>query len=92
MLVLWRVKKWILPGIIRWIWQGMEMTSGDIGKSAVSLLINRRVTAGTLLLELIYIVEAQVLKGLHLTRFLPRRRCALLLDAKGNNFGKSKWL
>lgn len=66
--------------------QGMElMTLGDIGKSAVSLLINKALPAGTLLLELIYIVEAQAPKGLHLTRFLPPTPVRLLLDAKGNN-------
>ncbi len=60
------------------------ITTGDIGKSAVSLLINNNLPAGTLLLELIYVVEAQAPKGLEITRFLPPTPVRLLLDAKGN--------
>lgn len=61
------------------------ITSGDIGKSAVSLLINKNLPAGTLLLEAIYVVEAQAPKGLQLTRFLPPTPVRVLLDAKGND-------
>ncbi|MDD0824444.1 RNA polymerase-associated protein RapA [Mannheimia sp. AT1] len=61
------------------------ITSGDIGKSAVSLLINNKLPAGTLFLEAIYIVEAQAPKGLNLTRFLPPTPVRVLLDNKGNN-------
>ncbi|QIW15384.1 RNA polymerase-binding ATPase [Pasteurellaceae bacterium RH1A] len=61
------------------------ITSGDIGKSAVSLLINKNLPAGTLLLEAIYIVEAQAPKGLQLTRFLPPTPVRILLDGKGND-------
>ncbi|SEQ07887.1 RNA polymerase-associated protein RapA [Basfia succiniciproducens] len=61
------------------------ITSGDIGKTAVSLLINKSLPPGTLLLELIYVVESQSPKGLQLTRFLPPTPVRLLLDAKGNN-------
>lgn len=61
------------------------ITSGDIGKSAVSLLINKNLPAGTLLLEAIYVVEAQAPKGLQLTRFLPPTPVRILLDNKGND-------
>ncbi|MBF0785208.1 RNA polymerase-associated protein RapA [Muribacter muris] len=61
------------------------ITGGDIGKSAVSLLINKHLPAGTLLLEMIYIVEAQAPKGLQLTRFLPPTPIRILLDNKGND-------
>lgn len=61
------------------------ITSGDIGKSAVSLLINNKLPAGTLFLEAIYIVETQAPKGLNLTRFLPPTPVRVLLDNKGNN-------
>ncbi|MCK3654651.1 RNA polymerase-binding ATPase [Pasteurellaceae bacterium Macca] len=61
------------------------ITSGDIGKSAISLLVNKNLPAGTLLLEMIYIVEAQSPKGLQLTRFLPPTPVRILLDAKGND-------
>ncbi|WP_373818020.1 RNA polymerase-associated protein RapA [Glaesserella sp.] len=61
------------------------ITSGDIGKSAISLLVNKNLPAGTLLLELIYIVEVQAPKALQLTRFLPPTPVRVLLDAKGND-------
>ncbi|OOR98001.1 RNA polymerase-binding ATPase [Haemophilus paracuniculus] len=64
------------------------ITSGDIGKSAISLLINNQLPAGTLLLECIYLVEAQAPKGLQLTRFLPPTPVRLLLDSKGNDLAK----
>ncbi|MDH3000868.1 RNA polymerase-binding ATPase [Chelonobacter oris] len=61
------------------------ITSGDIGKSAVSLLINKALPAGTLLVELIYVVEVQAPSSLQLTRFLPPTPIRLLLDGKGND-------
>lgn len=61
------------------------ITSGDIGKSAISLLVNNKLPAGTLLLEAIYVVEAQAPKGLNLTRFLPPTPIRVLVDNKGNN-------
>lgn len=61
------------------------ITSGDIGKSAVSLLINKNLPAGTLLLEAIYLIETQAPKGLNLTRFLPPTPVRVLLDSKGND-------
>lgn len=61
------------------------ITSADIGKCAVSLLVNKNLPAGTLLLEAIYIVEAQAPKDLHLTRFLPPTPVRILLDNKGND-------
>lgn len=61
------------------------ITSGDIGKSAISLLMNNKLPAGTLLLEAIYIVETQAPKGLNLARFLPPTPIRILVDNKGNN-------
>ncbi|WP_150539959.1 RNA polymerase-associated protein RapA [Actinobacillus vicugnae] len=61
------------------------ITSGDIGKSAISLLINKNLPAGTLLLEAIYMVETQAPKGLNLSRFLPPTPVRILLDNKGND-------
>lgn len=63
------------------------ITSGDIGKSAVSLLVNKNLPAGTLLLEAVYLVEAQAPKGLQLSRFLPPTPVRLLIDGKGNELG-----
>ncbi|WP_313575124.1 RNA polymerase-associated protein RapA, partial [Pseudescherichia sp.] len=45
--------------------------SGDTGSSTISLLKNKALPVGTLLLELIYVVEAQAPKQLQLNRFLP---------------------
>lgn len=57
----------------------------DIGKTAVALLANKNYPVGTLLLELIYIVEAQAPKSLHLTRFLPPTPIRILLDPHGKD-------
>ena len=68
------------------IYHGIDLiTSGDIGKSAVALLLNKHLPAGTLLLELVYVVETQAPQGLQLTRFLPPTPIRLLLDNRGND-------
>ncbi|RLM28169.1 RNA polymerase-binding ATPase [Brenneria alni] len=59
--------------------------SGDTGSCAVSLLKNKALPVGTLLAELIYVVEAQAPKHLQLTRFLPPTPVRLLMDRKGTN-------
>lgn len=59
--------------------------SGDIGSCAVSLLKNKSLPVGTMLMELIYVVEAQAPKNLQLTRFLPPTPIRLMLDRKGTN-------
>lgn len=66
--------------------QGIDLiASGDIGKAAMALLVNKQLPAGTLLVELIYMIESQSPKGLQLNRFLPPTPVRLLLDSKGNN-------
>ena len=71
------------------IYHGIDLiTSGDIGKSAVALLPNKHLPAGTLLLELVYVVETQAPQGLQLTRFLPPTPIRLLLDSKGNDLAQ----
>ncbi|MBD2800201.1 RNA polymerase-associated protein RapA, partial [Xenorhabdus sp. M] len=51
---------------------GLDLVlSGDTGSCAVSILKNKALPVGTLLVELIYVVEAQAPKHLQLTRFLP---------------------
>ena len=54
--------------------------SGDTGSSTISLLKNKALPVGTLLLELIYVVEAQAPKQLQLNRFLPATPVRMLLD------------
>lgn len=61
------------------------LTSGDIGKSAVAMLIHPSLPAGTLLLEMIYVVEVKAPAHLQLTRFLPPTPVRLLLTAQGLN-------
>lgn len=68
---------------------GIDLVLGShLGKSAVALLVNKNLPEGTLLLELIFVVEAQAPKGLQLTRFLPPTPIRLLLDMQGNEIGK----
>ncbi len=65
---------------------GLDLVvSGDTGSCAVSLLKNKALPVGTLLLELIYVVEAQAPKHLQLTRFLPPTPVRMLMDRKGTN-------
>jgi len=66
--------------------QGIDLiASGDIGKAAMALLVNKQLPAGTLLVELIYMIESQSPKGLQLNLFLPPTPVRLLLDSKGND-------
>ncbi|NIG98060.1 MAG: hypothetical protein G5701_01650 [Serratia symbiotica] len=59
--------------------------SGDIGSCAVFLLKNKALPVGTLLVELVYVVEAQAPKYLQLTRFLLPTPIRMLVDRKGKN-------
>ena len=59
--------------------------SGDTGSCALSLLKNKALPVGTLLVEQIYVVEAQAPKHLQLTRFLPPTPVRMLVDRKGTN-------
>ena len=59
--------------------------SGDTGSCALSLLKNKALPVGTLLIELVYVVEAQAPKQLQLTRFLPPTPLRLLVDRNGTN-------
>ena len=73
---------WEHPLIIN----GLDLIlSGDTGSSTLSLLKNKALPVGTLLLELIYVVEAQAPKQLQLNRFLPATPVRMLLDKNGNN-------
>ncbi|MEX5412244.1 RNA polymerase-associated protein RapA [Atlantibacter hermannii] len=59
--------------------------SGDTGSCALSLLKNKALPVGTLLLELIYVVEAKAPKHLQLNRFLPPTPIRMLVDKNGTN-------
>ncbi|WP_261653588.1 RNA polymerase-associated protein RapA [Erwinia mallotivora] len=62
--------------------------SGDTGSCALSLLKNKALPVGTLLLELIWVVEAQAPRHLQLTRFLPPTPVRMLVDRKGTNLAE----
>ncbi|MCD9471852.1 RNA polymerase-associated protein RapA [Photobacterium phosphoreum] len=65
---------------------GIELLlSEGVGTTAVSLLKNKALPVGTLLLELIYVVDAQAPKQSGIGRFLPKTPIRILLDSKGNN-------
>ena len=69
--------------------QGIDLiASSDIGKASMALLVNKQLPVGTLLVELIYVIESQSPKGLQLNRFLPPTPVRLLLDRKGNNLAE----
>ncbi|ASV34263.1 RNA polymerase-associated protein RapA [Candidatus Hamiltonella defensa] len=59
--------------------------SSEIGSCSVAFLKNKTLPVGTLLTELIYVVEVQAKKSLQLARFLPPTPIRMLLDKKGNN-------
>ena len=61
------------------------LLSEGVGTTAVSLLKNKALPAGTLLLELVYVVDAQAPKQSGIGRFLPQTPIRVLMDAKGNN-------
>ncbi|KEA53221.1 ATP-dependent helicase [Mangrovibacter sp. MFB070] len=59
--------------------------SGDTGSCALSLLKNKALPVGTLLVEMVYVVEAKAPKQLQLQRFLPPTPVRMLLDKNGTN-------
>ncbi len=61
------------------------LMSEGVGTSAVSLLKNKALPVGTLLLELVFVVDAQAPKSSGISRFLPATPIRLMLDQKGND-------
>ncbi len=59
--------------------------SGDTGSSAMSLLKNKALPVGTLLVEMLYVVEAKAPKSLQLQRFLPPTPLRMLMDRNGTD-------
>ncbi len=59
--------------------------SEGVGTSAVSLLKNKALPVGTLLVELVFVVDAQAPKASGIGRYLPHTPIRLLMDAKGND-------
>ncbi len=65
---------------------GMDLVlSGSMGNTAVALLKNKAIKAGTMLLELLFVSEAIAPKHLQLGRFLPPIAMRCLMDEKGTD-------
>ncbi|MFM2591008.1 RNA polymerase-associated protein RapA [Vibrio sp. TBV020] len=61
------------------------LMSEGVGTTAVSLLKNKALPVGTMLLELVYKVDAQAPKRSGISRFLPATPIRLMMDGKGND-------
>ncbi|RCU51659.1 RNA polymerase-associated protein RapA [Corallincola holothuriorum] len=62
-----------------------QILTGDTGSVTVSLLANKALPAGTVLVELIYVAEAIAPKHFQMGRFLPPTPIRLLLDKNGKD-------
>ncbi len=61
-----------------------SLLSEGVGASAVSLLKNKALPVGTILLELVYLVDAQAPKQRY-QPFLPKTPIRLMMDGRGND-------
>ncbi|MDG3087046.1 RNA polymerase-associated protein RapA [Vibrio hannami] len=61
------------------------LMSEGVGTSAVSLLKNKALPVGTILLELVYVVDAQAPKRSGISRYLPKTPIRLMMDGRGND-------
>lgn len=61
------------------------MLGNSLGKACVSLLKNRKIRPGTLLIEALYTLECVAPRHLQAQRFLPTTLVRTLLDANGKN-------
>ncbi|MCY9802912.1 RNA polymerase-associated protein RapA [Vibrio scophthalmi] len=64
------------------------LMSEGVGTAAVSLLKNKALPVGTMLLELVYSVDAQAPKRSGISRFLPKTPIRVMLDGKGNDLSE----
>ncbi|MCJ2375970.1 RNA polymerase-associated protein RapA [Vibrio sp. ZSDZ34] len=65
---------------------GIDLVMSEgVGACAVSLLKNKALPVGTILLELIYAVDAQAPKQSGISRFLPATPIRMMMDARGND-------
>lgn len=64
------------------------LLSEGVGTSAVSLLKNKALPVGTMLLELVYLVDAQAPKSSGIGRYLPQTPIRIMLDGKGNDLSE----
>ncbi|MGR5284532.1 RNA polymerase-associated protein RapA [Vibrio maritimus] len=65
---------------------GIDLVMSEgVGTSAVSLLKNKALPVGTILLELVYVVDAQAPKQSGISRFLPPTPIRMMMDGRGND-------
>jgi ATP-dependent helicase HepA len=65
---------------------GIDLVMSEgVGTSAVSLLKNKALPVGTILLELVYVVDAQAPKQSGIGRFLPPTPIRMMMDGRGND-------
>ncbi|MGD8173129.1 RNA polymerase-associated protein RapA [Vibrio sp. TRT 21S02] len=64
------------------------LMSEGVGAAAVSLLKNKALPVGTMLLELVYKVDAQAPKRSGIGRFLPTTPIRLMMDGNGNDLSE----
>lgn len=64
------------------------LLSEGVGTTAVSLLKNKALPVGTMLLELIYLVDAQAPKRSGISSYLPQTPIRLMMDGKGNDLSE----
>ncbi|USD60011.1 RNA polymerase-associated protein RapA [Vibrio sp. SCSIO 43140] len=65
---------------------GIDLVMSEgVGTCAVSLLKNKALPVGTILLELVYVVDAQAPKKSGISRFLPPTPIRMMMDGRGND-------
>ena len=60
-----------------------QLTGTDLGSSVMTLVKDRRIKAGSMLLELVYVAECAAPPELEIGRFLPPTALHLMLDQQG---------
>jgi len=66
-----------------------QLTGSDLGSAAVILTRNPGFSAGSLLLEMLYVAECPAPPALQVQRFLPRLGLRLLLDERGRDHAEA---
>ncbi|PIE41717.1 MAG: RNA polymerase-associated protein RapA [Gammaproteobacteria bacterium] len=66
-----------------------KVTTGEKGKASVSLLKNKQLKEGTLLIELLFVIHCPSPARLGLSRYLPPVPIRILLDQQGRNLSEA---
>ena len=65
------------------------IVSGEKGRASVSLLKNKQIKEGSLLVEALFVIHCSAPPHLQLSRFLPATPIRILLDAQGRDLSKA---